>query len=132
MFSTLAILALPLLARAAPAPTYHPVRRGIIGDVEGLLGNTATGKPTALSTSAASSQFLRPALFTQVSYCSSAVVQAWKCGPPCDALGSNIDVLITGGNDGTIPGCEQAPCGYRIQSLTEVQTLSRSTRARTP
>jgi hypothetical protein len=107
MFGTLALLALPLLARAAPAPSYHaPARRGLISKVEGLLGNQATATPTPLTASAAVAQFVRPALFAQAAYCSVGAVQSWKCGPPCDQLGSDIDVLIVGGNDGTIPGCE--------------------------
>jgi hypothetical protein len=110
MIGTLALslLALPFAAHAAPAPAYHPAPRGIISSIEGALGDGATGKTTALTASAATAQFLRPALFAQASYCSTAAVLSWKCGPPCDSLGSNVDVLIAGGNDGTIPGCKSA------------------------
>lgn len=115
MLSTLALFSLPLfsaLVSAAPAPGWTPNRmaagraRGLSSAIAGVLGDGATGEPTPISTADATNQFLRPALFAQAAYCSSESVLAWKCGPPCDSLGKDVEVLIAGGNDGTIPGCE--------------------------
>jgi len=58
---------------------------------------------TSVSNATVTSDFLQPALFSRVAYCSSSAVQSFQCGAPCDALGSNIDVLQVGGNDGTVP-----------------------------
>ncbi|KAK7470790.1 hypothetical protein VKT23_002208 [Stygiomarasmius scandens] len=49
------------------------------------------------------SGLIRPAQFSRVAYCSSAAVTSWQCGPPCDALGSDIDVFQAGGDDGLVP-----------------------------
>ncbi|KAF5369800.1 hypothetical protein D9758_001176 [Tetrapyrgos nigripes] len=46
---------------------------------------------------------IRPAQFSRVAYCSSAAVTSWQCGPPCDALGNDIDVFQAGGDDGLVP-----------------------------
>ncbi|KAJ3818995.1 alpha/beta-hydrolase [Lentinula raphanica] len=58
---------------------------------------------TVVSNDTVTSDFLRPALFSRVAYCSSDAVQSFQCGVPCDALGSDVDVFQVGGNDGTIP-----------------------------
>jgi len=58
---------------------------------------------TAVSNTTVTADFLRPALFSRVAYCSSSAVQSFDCGEPCQALGSGVDVLQVGGNDGTVP-----------------------------
>ncbi|KAJ3797474.1 alpha/beta-hydrolase [Lentinula aff. detonsa] len=58
---------------------------------------------TAVSNDTVTSDFLRPAFFSRIAYCSSDAVQSFQCGAPCDALGSDVDVFQIGGNDGTIP-----------------------------
>jgi hypothetical protein len=61
------------------------------------------GKPTPLDAGATVAALLRPALFAQAAYCSSDVVTKWKCGPPCDALGKDVEVLLAGGDNDQIP-----------------------------
>lgn len=47
----------------------------------------------------------RSATFTNAAYCSSASISNWACGVTCDALGSGVQVLRTGGDNGLIPAC---------------------------
>ncbi|KAL0953219.1 hypothetical protein HGRIS_004472 [Hohenbuehelia grisea] len=65
-------------------------------------GTTAT-TPVSISAADVSSKFGRAAEFSRVSYCSSAAVTSWKCGPPCDSLGKGIEVIQAGGDDGLVP-----------------------------
>jgi len=58
---------------------------------------------TNVSNDTVTSDFLRPAFFSRIAYCSSDAVQSFTCGAPCEAAGSDIDVFQVGGNDGTIP-----------------------------
>ncbi|KAF8210023.1 hypothetical protein K438DRAFT_2059214, partial [Mycena galopus ATCC 62051] len=67
------------------------------------------GTPTPLSAAMVNSTFLRPALFARVAFCSSASIEAWSCGAPCDAL-TNVTFLQAGGNEGTIPLCKYKTC----------------------
>ncbi|KAJ3934131.1 MAG: alpha/beta-hydrolase [Lentinula lateritia] len=69
----------------------------------GFGSSDNSASTTAVSNGTVTSDFLRPALFSRVAYCSSDAVQSFQCGSPCDALGSDIDVFQVGGNDGTIP-----------------------------
>ncbi|GAW02783.1 alpha beta-hydrolase [Lentinula edodes] len=69
----------------------------------GFGSSDNSASTTAVSNDTVTSDFLRPALFSRVAYCSSDAVQSFQCGSPCDALGSHIDVFQVGGNDGTIP-----------------------------
>jgi hypothetical protein len=87
--------------------------RGLSSDIAGLFGDGSSAKPTTLDPQKAVSQFLRPALFAQAAYCTTPAVTSWTCGTACTALGK-IEVLIAGGNDGTIPGCE---CSHTVTSL---------------
>jgi len=66
-------------------------------------GATSTETPTAISPQTADAEFLRPAQFSRVAYCSSAAVTSWQCGEPCQSLGGGIEVLQAGGDDGLIP-----------------------------
>ncbi|KIK50351.1 hypothetical protein GYMLUDRAFT_51247 [Collybiopsis luxurians FD-317 M1] len=58
---------------------------------------------TNVSNDTVTSDFLRPAFFSRIAYCSSDAVQSFNCGAPCEAAGSGVDVFQVGGNDGTIP-----------------------------
>ncbi|KAF5379446.1 hypothetical protein D9615_006564 [Tricholomella constricta] len=69
----------------------------------GLFPTTSTETPTALSQETVDTEFLRPALFSRVAYCSSAAVTSWECGAPCESMGGGIEVLQAGGDDGLIP-----------------------------
>ncbi|KAF9258560.1 alpha/beta-hydrolase [Marasmius fiardii PR-910] len=59
--------------------------------------------PTPFSLSDLETQFLRPAQFSRVAYCSSAAVTSWQCGSPCDEIGKGVKVIQAGGDDGLIP-----------------------------
>lgn len=59
--------------------------------------------PTPFTLSNLETQFLRPAQFSRVAYCSSAAVTSWQCGPPCDEIGKGVKVIQAGGDDGLIP-----------------------------
>lgn len=67
------------------------------------FGDDSDDKTTPVTAEAITSNFVRPAQFSRVAYCSSAAVTSWKCGAPCDALGGGIDVFQAGGDDGLIP-----------------------------
>ncbi|KAG6860003.1 hypothetical protein C0995_000646 [Termitomyces sp. Mi166 len=58
---------------------------------------TSTETPTALSQDTVNAEFLRPAQFSRIAYCSSAAVSSWQCGAPCSDLGNDIEVLQAGG-----------------------------------
>jgi len=113
MFTSTLLVSLLSIAPAfaAPAPGWTPSRlsagkanaRGLSSIISGVLGDGSKDKPTALAANPVD-EFLRPALFAQAAYCSSEAIEKWSCGPPCDSLGKDIEVLIAGGNDGTIPG----------------------------
>ncbi|KAF9468230.1 alpha/beta-hydrolase [Collybia nuda] len=66
-------------------------------------GSTSTSTPTAISKDTVQAQFLRPAQFSRVAYCSSEAVTSWTCGAPCESLGGGVKVLQAGGDDGLIP-----------------------------
>lgn len=85
---------LPFLQATFAAPLF-----GLSGD----SGATSTDTPTAISPQTADSEFLRPAQFSRVAYCSSAAVTSWQCGEPCQSLGGGIEVLQAGGDDGLVP-----------------------------
>lgn len=65
--------------------------------------NTNTLQPTNL-TNAQISPLILPAKFARAAYCSSASLQNLSCGEPCNALGGNIRIVHTGGDNGAIPG----------------------------
>ncbi|KAK7056891.1 hypothetical protein VNI00_002608 [Paramarasmius palmivorus] len=58
---------------------------------------------TAVSAQTISDNFIRPAQFSRVAYCSSAAVTSWQCGPPCDSIGKGVNVIQAGGDDGLVP-----------------------------
>jgi hypothetical protein len=80
--------------------------RGLGTLLTGILGDGDEGAPVAIAAADATTQFLRPALFSQAVYCSSASLLNWKCGKPCESLGNDIKVLEAGGDNGATPGCE--------------------------
>lgn len=65
------------------------------------LSDRSSGKSastTAVSNATIDDDFARPAQFSRIAYCSSAAVEAWNCGSPCQALGMNgVTPLIMGG-----------------------------------
>jgi hypothetical protein len=52
---------------------------------------------TAVSAQTISDNFIRPAQFSRVAYCSSAAVTSWQCGAPCDSIGKGVNVIQAGG-----------------------------------
>ncbi|EIM80306.1 alpha/beta-hydrolase [Stereum hirsutum FP-91666 SS1] len=65
-------------------------------------GNSAS--TTAVSNATIDDDFVRPAQFSRIAYCSSAAVEAWNCGAPCQALGMNgVTPLVVGGDGGQTP-----------------------------
>ncbi|KAH0583182.1 hypothetical protein H2248_011065 [Termitomyces sp. 'cryptogamus'] len=75
-----------------------------IGSILGGLGTTtSSGTPTSLSQDTVNANFLRPAQFSRVAYCSTGAVTNWQCGGPCSDMGNDIEVLQAGGDGGSIP-----------------------------
>ncbi|KAE9405380.1 alpha/beta-hydrolase [Gymnopus androsaceus JB14] len=68
-----------------------------------IVSRDSDSATTAVSNTTVTSDFLRPAFFARIAYCSESAVQSLDCGGPCEALGSGVDVLQIGGNSGTIP-----------------------------
>ena len=92
----LGFAALVALAHAAPAPLF-----GIhLGS-----GDESSETPSDVSQNTISTDLVRPAEFARVAYCSPGTVTNLSCGPPCDALGGNVKVLLTGGDNQEIPRC---------------------------
>ncbi|EJF57637.1 alpha/beta-hydrolase [Dichomitus squalens] len=91
------LLAAVQLASAAPTPIPTPE------PFSGMNAGTGDSTPIPVSEEDITSQLVRPALFARAVYCSSPVVETWSCGEPCDALGSNVKVLVAGGDDEKIP-----------------------------
>lgn len=86
--STFALLALPILVRAAP--------------LQDRSSNSLSTQTVSAST--ISSAFVRPAQFARIAYCSSEAVEKWDCGAPCQALGLNgVTPLVVGGDGGATP-----------------------------
>jgi hypothetical protein len=71
------------------------------GDIFGS-GSTSSSTPTPISQDTAQADFLRPAQFSRVAYCSSETVTSWNCGAPCESLGGGIKVLQAGGGKSLI------------------------------
>ncbi|KAK0452773.1 alpha/beta-hydrolase [Desarmillaria tabescens] len=77
--------------------------KGILGDDDSASSNTTTSTVSVSSTDLTAA-FSRPAFFSRIAYCSSASVESFSCGAPCDALeAESVDILATGGDGGTIP-----------------------------
>ncbi|KZT25361.1 alpha/beta-hydrolase [Neolentinus lepideus HHB14362 ss-1] len=57
---------------------------------------------TAVSDATIDGDFVRPAQFSRIAYCSTQAVTSWQCGEPCAAVG-NVTFLQAGGGDGLIP-----------------------------
>ncbi|KAI0701470.1 alpha/beta-hydrolase [Cytidiella melzeri] len=93
--STLSLLLLVCLARAAPAPI--PLFGINLGS-----GPTTDGTPTPVSQSVVNSQLQRPAFFSRAVYCSPASVSSLSCGAPCDVI-NTMKVLASGGDGGETP-----------------------------
>ena len=64
---------LPLFASAAP----------LVGRSD---GSVSTASPTPVSAQDITDNFVRPAHFSGLAYCSSDLINAWNCGPSCQAL----------------------------------------------
>ncbi len=80
----LAFLLLPIAALAVPL------------GLEERSGNDQDTRP--VSAQEISSKFVRPARFAQIAYCPSNLVQTWKCGNSCQALGlGGFTPLTVGG-----------------------------------
>ncbi|KAI0030640.1 alpha/beta-hydrolase [Vararia minispora EC-137] len=59
---------------------------------------------TAVAASTISSDFVRPAQFSRLAYCSSGAIQTLSCGGPCDDLGAgSVTMLLVGGDGGQVP-----------------------------
>jgi len=58
----------------------------------------------AVSNGTIDSDFLRPAQFSRLAYCSGGAVTAMNCGGPCDDLGvGSVQTLLTGGDGEALP-----------------------------
>ncbi|KAG6907491.1 hypothetical protein DXG01_008684 [Tephrocybe rancida] len=97
MFASTLLLTLPFIQATLAAPFSLG---SFLGNSAATSTNDAT---TALSQDAVSTEFLRPAQFSRVAYCSSGAVTSWKCGAPCESLGGGVEVLQAGGDDGLVP-----------------------------
>ncbi|KAI0047406.1 alpha/beta-hydrolase [Auriscalpium vulgare] len=85
LFSAALVSLVPLLAAAAP--------------LVDRADNTA-----ATTTVSDTDDFVRPAQFARIAYCSSEAVQSWNCGDPCKALGlGSVQPLAVGGDGGATP-----------------------------
>lgn len=90
----LALLACLLpLSLAAPAPILTP----------SAYRRDNSAQTAAVSDATIETDFVRPAQFSRIAYCSSQAVTSWQCGAPCAAVGPNVKVLQAGGDDGLIP-----------------------------
>lgn len=92
MFSPAAFLRVLSLLPVVPI-LAAPLERRIFSS----RGTTTSTPPTPLSQETVNTEFLRPAQFSRVAYCSSQNVTAWTCGAPCEALGGGVEVLQAGG-----------------------------------
>ncbi|TFK48429.1 alpha/beta-hydrolase [Heliocybe sulcata] len=91
LLAVLACLFAISLAAPAPIPARPSYRRA-----ESLA--TTTVPDTTIE-----GDFVRPALFSRIAYCSSQAVTSWQCGEQCAAVGPNVKILQAGGDDGLIP-----------------------------
>jgi len=89
-FATLAFLALSSFTKAAP----------LFG---GLFGSSEAAGATSVLSDQQVQDIVPFANFARASFCSSAVVQLWKCGEACDAQ-PETQPLLAGGDDQLIPG----------------------------
>ncbi|KDQ51880.1 hypothetical protein JAAARDRAFT_73365 [Jaapia argillacea MUCL 33604] len=76
---------------AAPAP---------LGGIK--LPHTNLENTHALSVTIIQDKLVRPAEYTGIAYCPSALVQNWTCGIPCGRV-KGIEILEVGGDDGSVP-----------------------------
>ena len=107
--SFLGATALVTAAHAFPAPLF-----GInLGE-----GDSSSQATTAVSQSTISQDLVRPAQFARAAYCPTAAVANWSCGTACDALGQNVKVLASGGDNGEIPQCTRVPCHLPVVALS--------------
>ncbi|KAI0262336.1 alpha/beta-hydrolase [Gloeopeniophorella convolvens] len=66
--------------------------------------STSDGQPTPVSTQDISDNFVRPAQFARIAYCSSDAIQKWDCGEPCQVLEmDHFTPLAVGGDGGKTP-----------------------------
>lgn len=73
MFALVFLTSLPLLSSAIP----------LVGRSDGPV---STDTPTPVSAQDIAENFVRPAHFSQLAYCSSNLVKAWNCGQSCQAM----------------------------------------------
>ncbi|KAG6809566.1 hypothetical protein H0H92_015749 [Tricholoma furcatifolium] len=86
------LLTLPLLSALFNTASALPFSISSIFD-----SSSNDAAVTTLSSDSVNAQFLRPAQFSRVAYCSSAAVTSWQCGTPCQSLNADVEVLQAGG-----------------------------------
>ncbi|KAI0248779.1 alpha/beta-hydrolase [Lactifluus subvellereus] len=86
------VLLLPLLGFASPL-------------VDRWGKPSSTGTPTPVSAQDISANFMLSAYFSPIAYCSSDVIQAWNCGPSCQAklYIDNFTPPTIGGDGNEVP-----------------------------
>ncbi|KAF8576843.1 alpha/beta-hydrolase [Ramaria rubella] len=66
------------------------------------IRDTSSTEAISTLTDDQTNNFIKPALFAQIAYCSPPAVLSWNCGAPCEEL-AGVVPISGGGNDGTIP-----------------------------
>ncbi|KZV59747.1 alpha/beta-hydrolase [Peniophora sp. CONT] len=85
-------------------PLFFSIYLGVVVNAApiAILGRSASTAP--VSNASITSDFVRPAQFSRLAYCSNAAVEALDCGGPCDDLGAGtVKTLLTGGNGEDLP-----------------------------
>ncbi|KAI0057429.1 alpha/beta-hydrolase [Artomyces pyxidatus] len=66
--------------------------------------STSTAATIAVSNATIDANFVRPAQFSRIAYCSNQAVESWNCGPPCLAIQMDgVVPLVVGGDGGQLP-----------------------------
>ncbi|KIY68021.1 alpha/beta-hydrolase [Cylindrobasidium torrendii FP15055 ss-10] len=84
-----------------------PIRRrpGVLDEIFGIgsSDDKASSTTTALSPADLDTKFKRAAEFSRAAYCPTAEVTNRTCGASCDALGNDVEFLLSGGDEGDTP-----------------------------
>lgn len=95
------------LSFAALVAVAAPIRRrpGVLDEIFGIgsSDDKAPSTTTVLSPADLDTKFKRAAEFSRAVYCPTAEVANLTCGASCDALGNDVEFLLTGGDEGDIP-----------------------------